>query len=48
MNYKEEFMEKNSKEIEKHPCGDCIYFGDKCMENLLNCEYSDKSLINNK
>lgn len=37
-------MNKNIKKLEAHPCGDCIYFGDKCMVNFLNCEYSDKDL----
>lgn len=28
-----------------HPCGGCIYYGEKCMENFLDCEYSEKEII---
>ena len=32
----------------RHPCGDCANYGDlDCMENMLECEYSDKEAIKN-
>ena len=42
----EEILDELQKELfeDEHPCGDCIYFGDKeCMENIKECDYSIKN-----
>lgn len=40
------FIKLLCKEYTKDPCGDCIAYGDfHCMENVHECEYSDKEVI---
>lgn len=38
---------KNIKEndLYVHPCGDCIYYGEECMEHMEDCDYSDKEIL---
>lgn len=43
---KERNFSANSQGRLKHPCGDCIKYGDEeCMKNKYVCEYSDKNSL---